>query len=544
MEAEAAAWRQEAQTTQAVCSDPKIYAMQLAMLQPEVPSSLLGAAAASFQRSWYESVVLERVVNKLCGWPCCATYLKKPTLKQRLKAKQTGDDIDTYCSSACRQTSLRFAAALPMYRRLPTAPAAPSPPVNDGPAKPHRRPKIRKRGGGGGGGGDEGGSKGEGEGATTTPAAPQGKAGASAPLPPPTGDHGPLAGGVLTGGSGGSGGVIKGGGGIIKSGGVTAGAADGADNDVDSLLERTMAKLNVAGAGGGGSGGDSTFSVLKDGPASVLPPPPSASPVTPATPDLDLATTASTPAAAPPAWAAGVASSRPKEPTATKGKKSKEGKEGNLVVKKGGETKAKSKAKGKKGEKDAPPAEAVRSMVVERSGVSALAGPPSMALPGTGGSAPGSGHGMAIDGYTPRFSVKDTADRRRKRSAAADAAKGSKDESKHKGKDKGKGEGNGESSTVGGGSGSAGGGNSSSAGTEAPPAMGEGVVAVGKASRRSPLDAAADTGPDAITSTRAAGESRAGGAPVLHPALSDEDIIERCKDGPSGESIVADLEFR
>ena len=58
MEAEAAAWRQEAQTTQAVCSDPKIYAMQLAMLQPEVPSSLLGAAAASFQRSWYESVVL------------------------------------------------------------------------------------------------------------------------------------------------------------------------------------------------------------------------------------------------------------------------------------------------------------------------------------------------------------------------------------------------------------------------------------------------------------------------------------------------------
>ena len=103
---------------QAVSSDPSIYAMQLAMLQSEVPPALLSAVATSFQRSWYESVVLERVVNKLCGWPCCSTYLKKPTLKQRLKAKQTGDHIDTYCSSACRETCcLGWLAQASMCRR-------------------------------------------------------------------------------------------------------------------------------------------------------------------------------------------------------------------------------------------------------------------------------------------------------------------------------------------------------------------------------------------------------------------------------------------
>ena len=270
----------------------------------------------------------------------------------------------------------------------------------------------------------------------------------------------------------------------------------------------------------------------------------------PATPDPSPATSTSTSAPAPPAWAAGVAMSRPTAPITTE---VKEGKEGDLVVKKGGDTKGQSKEKKKKkkknGEKDAPPAEAVRSIVVEKT-VSALAGPPSMALPGTGGSAAGSGHGMAIDGYTPRFSVKDTAERRRRRSAAADAAKGSSG-----GKGEGKGEGKYECITVSGSSNkdsseissssskNSSSNSSNSTGAEAPPAAGEDVVAVGKASRRSPLDAAADTGPGSITSTRAPHQSTHQG-PVLHPALSDEDIIERCKDGPSGESIVADLEFR
>uniref|UniRef100_A0A7S2WTI4 RTR1-type domain-containing protein n=1 Tax=Rhizochromulina marina TaxID=1034831 RepID=A0A7S2WTI4_9STRA len=134
----------------AVAPTSELHGLQLALLQPEAPQALLHRVAAIFQRSWYEAVVLERAAQRECGWPACGEALPCVTTKLRLKAQLTGDDPETYCSRACQETSISFAATLPLDRPVPD-PAQPTVP-HSGPSsaaktpKKHIRPRVRKKG--------------------------------------------------------------------------------------------------------------------------------------------------------------------------------------------------------------------------------------------------------------------------------------------------------------------------------------------------------------------------------------------------------------
>ena len=94
-------------------SDPEILGMQLAMIeQSACGDELIQAASQRFQRGWFEAVVLERAAAKRCGWPKCESYLK-PSLRNKLQAARTGDDLDSYCSTACFRMARGYAQRLP-----------------------------------------------------------------------------------------------------------------------------------------------------------------------------------------------------------------------------------------------------------------------------------------------------------------------------------------------------------------------------------------------------------------------------------------------
>ena len=111
--------------TDALAPNSELQGMQLAMIaQPVCDQDLLRAASEKFQRGWFEAVVLERAAKKQCGWLGCGAALRPPRLAAKLKAARTGDDVETYCSTACFRIARGFAGALPYKVTLQTGAAA------------------------------------------------------------------------------------------------------------------------------------------------------------------------------------------------------------------------------------------------------------------------------------------------------------------------------------------------------------------------------------------------------------------------------------